>query len=158
MSSVPPGALWLLTAGLWWWYCCYCVWDTLLSVAFVTLYRRTVRDVLKVTTKMLWIEKRQEKKETQDSVCSRGGLACVTQQLTLTEDSYSTLCSHDELAPKDKCGHTQRKRQRRRGWGGVEKEISGILLPPWKRTLWQHLPLLRKLPQPWPATFLGTSD
>lgn len=25
------------------------------------------------------------------------------------EDSYSTLCPHDKLAPKAKCGHTQRQ-------------------------------------------------
>lgn len=33
-----------------------------------------------------------------------------------------------------------------------EKKNSGVFLPPWKRTLWQHLP------QPWPETFHDTPE
>lgn len=34
------------------------------------------------------------------------------------EDSYSTLCPHDKLAPKAKCGHTQRQSSDAGGRGG----------------------------------------
>lgn len=41
------------------------------------------------------------------------------------EDSYSTLCPHDKLAPKAKCGHTQWQSSDAGGGGRGEEGGSG---------------------------------
>lgn len=118
----------------------------LLQTAFgwnTNLWRfcETAQNVLQITTKMSQIGKKtREKRKNKSGFVPQGGLACVTQRKILTQPSALMTSS----LPRPNVG-THSGRVVMQGGGGrkgavvvvvvEKKKISGMLVPPWKRTL-----------------------
>lgn len=90
----------------------------------------TAQNVLQITTRMSQIGKKTREERKNKSGFVPPGRSCMCDS---AEDSYSTLCPHDKLAPKAKCGHTQRQSSDAEGRG---EEGGGVVVVVEKKNQW----------------------